>query len=153
MIMKTILISIFILGCDEAGGLIIDSDFTPSEFSVIETAIADLNEAAGDEVVYVLRRKKDVKHLWKNSEESVMIRFSECGNGKAGEMHGNDIAICIANFPAAGLPLVAMHELGHLIGLDHSDNMDDIMYPTMERLQYRTGYSTGDIEQMKLLFN
>jgi hypothetical protein len=37
---------------------------------------------------------------------------------------------------------VVLHELGHVLGLDHVDDPDELMYPTIER----TSYGPGDLE-------
>ena len=41
-----------------------------------------------------------------------------------------------------------LHELGHLVGLDHVDDPNELMYP---RAAERTSYGPGDLKGLALL--
>ena len=43
---------------------------------------------------------------------------------------------------------IIMHELGHLVGLDHVDDKDQLMYPTIQR---GTEFGTGDLTGLAAL--
>lgn len=45
---------------------------------------------------------------------------------------------------------VAVHELGHALGLDHSSNRNSVMYPVD---QGETSLSSGDLEGLKAIYN
>ena len=63
----------------------------------------------------------------------------------AGDMHFNDMESWDTG---SGIDLfsLALHEAGHALGLGHSDNPNDVMYPYYKRV---TGLSPGDISAIR----
>lgn len=66
----------------------------------------------------------------------------------AGDIHFNDVESWDT---PAGIDLfsLALHEAGHALGLGHSDNPNDVMYPYYHRV---TGLSAGDIAAIQSLY-
>ncbi|MED6119439.1 hypothetical protein PIB30_011803 [Stylosanthes scabra] len=48
---------------------------------------------------------------------------------------------------------VAMHEIGHILGLDHSNDEDSIMYPFVEPLKNRRTFSVDDVTGIQVLYS
>jgi len=50
------------------------------------------------------------------------------------------------------LESVAVHEIGHLLGLDHSSEKEAIMFPTLEDGTRKVELSRDDIEGVQMLY-
>lgn len=61
----------------------------------------------------------------------------------------NATASLNADYSAAFSDAVAVHELGHALGLDHSQSTMSVMYPVS---QGRSALSTGDIQGLKSIY-
>jgi hypothetical protein len=60
-----------------------------------------------------------------------------------GFVHINETLTYSEGTGPTGLEGLLLHELGHMIGLDHVDSSAEVMYPTMHNLPY-AGYGPGD---------
>ncbi|KAG6421579.1 hypothetical protein SASPL_118136 [Salvia splendens] len=54
---------------------------------------------------------------------------------------------------AIDLESVALHEIGHLLGLDHSDNQESIMYPSISSGVVKNNLNDDDIKGIRALYN
>jgi hypothetical protein len=82
---------------------------------------------------------------------------SQCG-GSIGEHHAGNVHFDEAetweqnNEGAAGnisLTLIAVHELGHALGLIHSNDSNDVMRPTFSDTDTWNGLAQGDIDNIR----
>ena len=60
-----------------------------------------------------------------------------------GFVHINETLTYSEGTGPTGLEGLLLHELGHMVGLDHVDSVAEVMYPTMHNLPY-AGYGPGD---------
>lgn len=79
-----------------------------------------------------------------------------------GYIINSDIHFNYANFTFAttdtfpgwqfDLESVALHEMGHFLGLSHSENPEDVMYPSIASGIKKRSLSSGDIEAVLLKY-
>lgn len=101
-------------------------DFTP-DFEIVDTDDADIRIMWVENIEEVIGAKEGVAGFWSSYEvNGVYLRGDivlEVGNyqGNAWRQYGD-----------LNMFLVTKHELGHALGLAHSNDRKDIMYPTYE---------------------
>ena len=97
-----------------------------------EVAVANINEALGGRVTYVLSPTKPATGIF--FEVLVDPTEATCASGslafaqvsyQSGEIVGGKVVYCRGNFVPTSL---AVHELGHTAGLNHSPRHVDVMY-------------------------
>lgn len=76
----------------------------------------------------------------------------------AGDSHFNDAYTYeIGDTPGADgmydLIYIAIHELGHALGLGHSNNINDVMFPFVNANQTFSGLGPGDIASIRALYS
>ncbi|XP_052045121.1 macrophage metalloelastase isoform X2 [Apodemus sylvaticus] len=95
-------------------------------------------------------KREDVDYIFQKAfqvwSDVTPLRFRKLHQGEA------DIMILFA-FGGTNLFLVAVHELGHSLGLQHSNNPKSIMYPTYRYLDPNTfRLSADDIHKIQSLY-
>ena len=100
----------------------------PMSKAVIESAIRDLESASEESFLHD-----------STSEYSITVKFAKLSQGELGlTMYGDDencpilldesMNPKIGIFTYSDLASVAIHEIGHCFGLDHSNDKNDVMY-------------------------
>ena len=74
--------------------------------------------------------------------------------GLAGDIHFNDDKYFTVNsYKGKNLPWVALHEIGHSIGMEHSKVKNSIMYPYYQSYNgHESDLSTDDITGIQALY-
>ena len=149
------IISILVLtGCDETGGLWVDSSFTQGEREAIETAVDALNEAAGEEIVFIAGETDDIGDNTGSDADDmdIVVKATDATEypwlaPRVGSEWLRDIYISVQSLSPENLQQIMMHELMHYIGIPddvHSQNPADIFY-TYFRPQTSPSYTPADI--------
>jgi hypothetical protein len=130
------------------------ANFQPAFLDVIRAAFREWEEAvpvkfdaSGDSA------SAEVQVFWKVQFD--MDRTGQTDLSWDGEGHIQAGVVTLATFDPEGQPMgveevriVALHEIGHLIGLDHSTDSGDVMFPVASA----RGLSRRDVETARLLY-
>lgn len=137
----------------------IDPSFTSAERAAIYRAVREWHDATGGEVNFSLVAEPGpiAQHRFRIVKRKDFITQCFHKDGKfSGCMIATDdaeIDLVEANklaFKEKSLECIALHELGHYMGLVHSDNPQDIMYPIAEQRIKELGnclLSQNDLKQ------
>ncbi|XP_006907579.1 macrophage metalloelastase [Pteropus alecto] len=98
------------------------SDVTPLKFKKINTGEADIM------IRFALGDHGDFYPF--NDKDGILAHAFGPGSGIGGDTHFNEAKMWTANFKGFNLFLVAVHEFGHSLGLQHSNDPKSIMFPT-----------------------
>lgn len=133
----------------------VDPDFKP----LFDKAIAVYNETG---IVNLVAGKPTTFQngltFFIYEKEMPRANFLELGEGGPEIKHGLSYRTPSLNLARAGLNVtypagqetsVAIHEIGHALGLDHSKDRSSVMYPID---QGHTKLSPGDIKALKLIY-
>lgn len=87
-----------------------------------------------------------------NSGEVLAHAFPP-GEGLGGDIHFDDEEVWDINTSTGGanFPWVVLHEIGHAVGLGHSQNIRSIMWPVEEEFDVPLRLSTDDINGVKVV--
>lgn len=160
--MKTmILIFVFFAaGCHEELNLRIDTNCTPEQRADIESAIIEINNAwygchGGNGIELTGDAEIDSYDLlkWESDSddvvacvpdgERILMEFPDDVNGAS--TYGGNVILFISRIPDGEFRAVAIHELGHYIGMGHSDDPTSVMYGEGVEVEH---LSDGDIDTM-----
>ena len=71
----------------------------------------------------------------------------------SGDMHFDDDELwTLDSFSGINLTQVAVHEIGHGLGLEHTNVSGDIMFPSYEGYRPELDLARGDIERIQALY-
>lgn len=73
----------------------------------------------------------DEEEDWESNKNNDLFRWLHPGKG-------TDFIQC------------AMHEIGHVLGLDHVNNKKSVMFPTLENFSFGTEYALGDMDILRI---
>ncbi|XP_012865313.1 PREDICTED: macrophage metalloelastase [Dipodomys ordii] len=98
------------------------SDVTPLKFKKTYAGDADIV------ILFAHREHGDFSSF--DGRGGILAHAYGPGSGIGGDAHFDEAEIWSDNFKGTNLFLVAVHELGHSLGLDHSNDPEAIMFPT-----------------------
>ncbi|XP_012861701.1 macrophage metalloelastase [Echinops telfairi] len=121
------------------------SDETPLNFRKIYTGEADIM------LSFARRDHGDVAPF--DGRDGVLAHAFGPGSGLGGDAHFDAEETWTHSSIGTNLFLVAVHEIGHALGLDHSKNTNSIMFPTYKYADTDTfRLSTADIHNIQYLY-
>lgn len=146
-----LIIAALLSGCETYSGLYIDSDCTQEEIELITLACDKLNEAVGEDILYineVTNTSEDDLHKLRTRD--VVICYPEDTDyaeleGLTGFEQMGDIHLRRRVDKVRYLRTV-MHELGHYIGAWHTLDENSIMFPYNNGL---TEYNGSDLAEFQ----
>ncbi|XP_048199996.1 macrophage metalloelastase [Perognathus longimembris pacificus] len=121
------------------------SDVTPLKFRKIYTGKADIV------ILFAHREHGDFSPF--DGRGGVLAHAYGPGSGIGGDAHFDEAEIWSKNFKGINLFLVAVHELGHSLGLGHSKDPKAIMFPNYRYSDLNTFHlSADDIRGIQSLY-
>ncbi|XP_076969236.1 macrophage metalloelastase [Tamandua tetradactyla] len=121
------------------------SDVTPLKFRKINAGTADIM------ISFARRAHGDFYPF--DGKNGVLAHAFGPGAGIGGDAHFDDDELWTKNSRGINFFLVAVHELGHSLGLDHSKDPRAIMFPTYSYVDPNTfSLSTDDIRGIQFLY-
>ncbi|XP_025212627.1 macrophage metalloelastase [Theropithecus gelada] len=121
------------------------SNVTPLKFSRINTGVADI-------LVVFARGAHGDFHAFDGKGGTIAHAFGP-GPGIGGDAHFDDDEFWTTHSEGTNLFLVAVHELGHSLGLGHSSDPKAIMFPTYKYVDINTFHlSADDIRGIQSLY-
>ncbi|KAL4697138.1 hypothetical protein H8959_002836 [Pygathrix nigripes] len=121
------------------------SNVTPLKFSRINTGVADI-------LVVFARGAHGDFHAFDGKGGTIAHAFGP-GSGIGGDAHFDDDEFWTTHSEGTNLFLVAVHELGHSLGLGHSSDPKAIMFPTYKYVDINTFHlSADDIRGIQSLY-
>ncbi|XP_075404848.1 macrophage metalloelastase-like [Tenrec ecaudatus] len=121
------------------------SDETPLTFRKVDTGEADIM------LSFARRGHGDVAPF--DGRDGVLAHAFAPGFGIGGDAHFDEEEAWTHSSVGTNLFLVAVHEIGHALGLDHSNNTNSIMFPTYKYTDTDTfRLSTADIHNIQYLY-
>uniref|UniRef100_A0A8I5ZTA4 Matrix metallopeptidase 12 n=1 Tax=Rattus norvegicus TaxID=10116 RepID=A0A8I5ZTA4_RAT len=121
------------------------SDVTPLRFRKIHKGEADIT------ILFAFGDHGDFYDF--DGKGGTLAHAFYPGPGIQGDAHFDEAETWTKSFQGTNLFLVAVHELGHSLGLPHSNNPKSIMYPTYRYLHPNTfRLSADDIHSIQSLY-
>lgn len=74
----------------------------------------------------------------------------DCGGEHAGKCHFDEAETWSVNGTGEDLESAALHEIGHLLGIEHSRNSNDVMFGTMSSI--KRALTASDIDAVRSLY-
>nr|BAE42198.1 unnamed protein product [Mus musculus] len=121
------------------------SDVTPLRFRKLHKDEADIM------ILFAFGANGDFNYF--DGKGGTLAHAFYPGPGIQGDAHFDEAETWTKSFQGTNLFLVAVHELGHSLGLQHSNNPKSIMYPTYRYLNPSTfRLSADDIRNIQSLY-
>ncbi|KAM6173910.1 macrophage metalloelastase-like [Erethizon dorsatum] len=121
------------------------SDVTPLKFRKINVGEADIM------IFFAYGDHGDFNPF--DGKDGILAHAFGPGSGRGGDAHFDEAETWSTNFKGKNLFLVAVHELGHSLGLDHSSDRKAIMFPNYGYLDPNTFHlSADDIRGIQSLY-
>ncbi|XP_041918944.1 collagenase 3-like [Alosa sapidissima] len=115
------------------------SDIIPLDFKQITSGTAD---------IMILFKGRYHGDFWPfDGSGGVLAHASSPGQGEGGDTHFDDDENWTLTSRGVNLLLVAAHEFGHALGLDHSRDRSALMYPTYQYVN-TNGYKLPDDDRL-----
>ncbi|XP_004427451.1 PREDICTED: macrophage metalloelastase [Ceratotherium simum simum] len=121
------------------------SDVTPLKFKKINAGEADIM------IQFAYGAHGDYSPF--DGRNGILAHAFGPGPGIGGDTHFDEAEIWTKSYKGTNLFLVAVHELGHSLGLDHSNDPSAIMFPTYSYVDHNTFHlSADDIRGIQYLY-
>uniref|UniRef100_A0A8C3YG22 Matrix metallopeptidase 12 n=1 Tax=Catagonus wagneri TaxID=51154 RepID=A0A8C3YG22_9CETA len=121
------------------------SNVTPLKFRKINAGEADIM------IKFALREHGDFNPF--DGRGGILAHAFAPGPGIGGDAHFDEAEIWTKSYKGTNLFLVVVHELGHSLGLGHSNDPTAIMFPTYRYINYNSFHlSADDIRGIQSLY-